>query len=151
MLYVTTGCGSHRVRAVAVASAAQRRAARAHPLLRAWALVQRGRAFGAALALPHLKERLIVANGDDAPRAAGADDNGDDGDDDDATALGEARRANEALRRLTAQPVAGILALVLAFVTGDVYGILTDDRAPVPLGGYERTMIERERFMHIAI
>jgi len=89
-----------------VPSAAHHRAARAFPWIRAWALVQRARA--------------VDRGGADAPRAA-ADAPLD------APCAAAARTgcsSREALRRLMGQPVVGVLARVLSFITGDAYRVL---------------------------
>jgi len=146
VLYVTTGTStgaalpSYRVHAIAVHSAAQRRAARAYPLLRVWALAQRGRARltatsprspggGSAVALA----RRLLGDGDDGNDRDDddRDDGGGDGDDGwrllrrgGASGDADERPFRETLRLLAEHPVFDTLALVLSFLTGDSYRIL---------------------------
>ena len=106
----------HRVLAIALAGAAQRRAARALPFVRAWALVQRGR----ACAPSHAALAATASESDDDELSP------DDDLEESARALSPLRLAasEEALWRLAKQPVLEILARVVSFVTGDDYAIL---------------------------
>ena len=116
LLYVTTGHPSHRVRAIVVHSAAQRRAARAWHLVRIWSLVQRGRAHPQAARSPAVGGALRRGLFDKAQ--------GERGSDVDVHHAG-------ALRLLTRTPVVGVLARVLWYITGDKYRLMSSERAEV--------------------
>ena len=111
-LYVTTSYGSHRVRAIAVPTLGERRGARVFPVVRTWALVQRGRARPKVVTAAEPSEQRPRSSSEAASSFTATQDDDDDTTmamrNDDAVARG-------ALSLLMGCPADAVLQLVLQF------------------------------------